>query len=159
MAILTDVLVASPFEAEAICRYSGGHFENWPCWQAKGFDSLIFSDLLRALGAEADAESLSRSDTLIYMETQDGPWVFHLPDVIPETLSTLEDDEIPDLAKRWLQGENAGYDLFERWLPGEKPAGFEDAVVESVVWELKDLRNLSKQALAADKSLLLWVCL
>ena len=65
MAILTDVLVASASEAEAICRCSGGHFENWPCWQAKGFDNLIFSDLLRALGAEADAESLSRGDTLI----------------------------------------------------------------------------------------------
>jgi hypothetical protein len=76
-----------------------------------------------------------------------------------KTLSTREDDEIPDLAQRRLQGENAGYDLFERWLPGEKRAGFEDAVVKNVMLALKDLRNLSKQALAANKSLLLWVCL
>jgi hypothetical protein len=30
-----------------------------------------------------------------------------------------------------VDGRLAGYDLFERWLPEEKPAGFEDAVVES----------------------------
>lgn len=156
---LTDVLVASPSEAEAICS-DLRHVENWPCWQVKDFDNLIFSDLLRALGAETDAEGLARGDTFIYrVDTQGGPWVFHLPDVIPRKLSTLDDDEIPALAERWLQGENAGYDLFERWLPGEKPAGFEDAVVESVALALKDLRNLSKQALAANKSLLLWVCL
>ena len=163
MGLLTDVLVSSSSDAEAICR-DLRHFEIWPCWQVKGFDNLVWSDLLslRALGAEADAESLARGDTLIYMETEGGPWVFHLPDVIPETLSTLstlEDNEISDLAARWLQGENAGYDLFERWLPGEKPAGFEDAVVESIVLALKDLRNLSKQAVAANKPLLLWVCL
>ncbi|MBO0755741.1 MAG: hypothetical protein J2P54_07760 [Bradyrhizobiaceae bacterium] len=159
MGILTDVLVASPSEAEAICR-DLCHFENWPCWQVKGFDNLIFADLLRALGAEAEAESLARGETLIYeLNTQGGPWIFHLPDVIPKALSTLEGDDIPDLAKRWLQGENAGYDLFERWLPGKKSAGFEDAVVENVVLALKDLRNLSKQAVAANKSLLLWVCL
>jgi hypothetical protein len=157
MALLTDVLVASPSEAEAICRASR-HFENWACWEAKGCDNLVLSDLVRALGAEADAERLAGDDRLVYGE-KDGPWVFHLPDVIPEKLSRLEDDEIPDLAERWLQGENAGYDLFQRWLPGEKPAGFEDAVVEGVVLALKDLRNLSKQALAANKSLLLWICL
>src|SRR5262245_23412572 len=92
MALLTDVLVASPSEAEAICR-DARHFENWPCWEAKRFDNLIFADLLRALGAEADAVSLAGVDRLIYGD-EDGPWIFHLPDVIPETLSTLEDDQI-----------------------------------------------------------------
>jgi len=157
MALLTDVLVASPSEAEAICR-DARHFENWPCWEAKRFDNLIFADLLRALGAEADAVSLAGVDRLIYGD-EDGPWIFHLPDVIPEMLSTLEDDQILDLAGRWLQGENAGYDLFERWLPGKKPAGFQEAVVGSVVVALKDLRTLSKQALAANTSLLLWMSL
>src|SRR5262245_37489506 len=161
MALLTDVLVASPSEAEAICR-DARHFENWPCWEAKRFDNLIFADLLRALGAEADAVSLAGLDRLIYGDLdrliygdEDGPWIFHLPDVIPETLSTLEDDQILDLAGRWLQGD----DLFERWLPGKKPAGFEEAVVGSVVVALKDLRTLSKQALAANTSLLLWMSL
>src|SRR5258708_36051140 len=105
MALLTDVLVASSSEAEAICR-DLRHFENWPCWQINGFDNLVFSDLLRALGAEADAKALVGEDRLIYAETEGGPWVFDLPDVIPKTLSTLEDDEIPDLAERWLQREN-----------------------------------------------------
>jgi hypothetical protein len=52
--VLTDVLAASPSEPEAICRYSG-HFENWPCRQVNGFHNLIFSDLLRTLGAEAES--------------------------------------------------------------------------------------------------------
>ncbi len=158
MALLTDVLVASSSEAEAICR-DLRHFENWPCWQINGFDNLVFSDLLRALGAEADAKTLAGEDRLIYAETEGGPWVFDLPDVIPKTLSTLEDDEIPDLAERWLQGENAGYDLAERWLQREEGAGYRDALVENIVLALKDLRILSKQAMAANKSLLLWMSL
>jgi hypothetical protein len=143
MALLTDVLVASSSEAEAICR-DLRHFEKWPCWQSKGVDNMVFSDLLRALGAEADATALARADRLIYREREDGPWVFHLPDIIPRTLSKLEDDEIPGLAERWLQGEEAGEG---------------GARVEDVVVALTELRNLSKQALAANKSLLLWVCL
>ena len=157
MGILTDVLVASPFEAEAICK-GLRHSENWPCWQVKGFDNLVFSDLVRALGAEADAESLAGDDRLIY-GGEGGPWVFHLPEVIPESLSTLEDDELPGLAERWLQGEEAGYELGERWLQEEKSPGYEEGLVESVALALKDLRELSKQALAANKSLLLWICL
>jgi hypothetical protein len=142
MALLTDVLVASSSEAEAICKTSR-HFERWPCWQSKGVDNLVFSDLVRALGAEADAQALARNDRLIYGEN-DGPWVFHLPDVIPNMLSTLEDDEIPDLAGRWLEGEESA-DTGAR--------------VEDVVVALKELRDLSRQAVAADKSLLLWMCL
>src|SRR5215475_6627169 len=143
MGLLTDVLVASPSEAEAICK-GLRHSENWPCWQVKGFDNLVFSDLVRALGAEADAESLAGDDRLIY-GGEGGPWVFHLPEVIPESLSTLEDDELPGLAERWLQEE--------------KSPGYEEGLVESVALALKDLRELSKQALAANKSLLLWICL
>ena len=143
MALLTDVLVASSSEAEAICR-DLRHSENWPCWQSRGVDNMVFSDLLRALGAETDARILARDDKLIYKENEDGPWVFHLPDVIPRTLSTLEDDEIPGLAERWLQGAEAGEG---------------GARVEDIVLALQELRNLSKQALAANKSLLLWMCL
>jgi hypothetical protein len=101
MALLTDVLVASSSEAEAICKTSR-HFARWPCWQSKGVDNLVFSDLVRALGA--DAQALARSDRLIY-GGNNRPWIFHLPDVIPRTLSTLQDGEIPDLAGRWLEGE------------------------------------------------------
>jgi hypothetical protein len=69
---------------------------------------------VRALGAEAEAKRLAGDDKRLVYGEKGGPWVFHLPDVIQETLSRPEDDEIPDLADRWLQGEDAGYDLFQR---------------------------------------------
>jgi hypothetical protein len=54
MALLTDVLVASPSEAEAICRTCvtsrTGHVGG-----SGDFDNLVFSDLLRVLGGPAHA--------------------------------------------------------------------------------------------------------
>jgi hypothetical protein len=110
MDLMTEVLVASPSESETICR-DLRYFEIWQCWQVKDFDCLVFSGSPGALGAEADAESPARGDRFICeLDTQGGPWI--LPDVIAKTLlSTLEDDKIPDLAERWLQGANAGYNL------------------------------------------------
>jgi len=49
----------------------------------QGCDNLVLSDLVKALGVEADAERLAGVDRLVYGEKH-GPWVFHLPDVIPE---------------------------------------------------------------------------
>src|SRR5258708_35036780 len=106
MALLTDVLVASSSEAEAICR-DLRHFENRPCWQINGFDNLVFSDLLRALRAEAEATSLAGEAILVYAETEAGPWVFDLPDVMPTPFSRLVHDAIPDVADLWLQVANA----------------------------------------------------
>ena len=143
MGLLTDVLVASPSEAEAICAELG-HSKKWPCWQSKGVDNLVFSDLLRTLGADADAKALRGEGRLIYVKDKGGPWVFHLPDVLPVFLAKLEDDEIPELAERWLQGEEAG--------DGGAP-------VEDIALALKELRALSKQAVVANKTLLLWMCL
>jgi hypothetical protein len=142
MGLLTDVLVASPSEAEAICA-DLRHFENWPCWQSKGVDNLVFSDLLRALGFDADAKALRGEGRLIYLKDKGGPWVFHLPDVLPIFLAKLQDDEIPVLAERWLQGEEAG------------DGG---ALVEDIALALTELRTLSKQAVLANKTLLLWMC-
>jgi hypothetical protein len=144
MGLLTDVLVAAPSEAEAICKVSR-HWEKWPCLQWKGADNQVFAELVTALGAEADAQALEQGDRLIYMENEEGPWVFHLPDVIPRTLSTLEDGDMPGLAGRWLQGEET--------------RDYLGMHVGVLVAALKDLRDLSRQAVAADKSLLLWVSL
>jgi hypothetical protein len=109
MAILTDILIASPSEAEAICAHVG-HFQRWPCLQWKGVDNLLLADLLAALGAEADAKALRGVGRMIYWESEGGPWVFHLPDTLPTLLAKLEDEKVPEVVERWMQGEQLSFD-------------------------------------------------
>jgi len=61
ISILTDILIASPSEAEAILA-DPGHHERWPCLQERDLDPLVIADLLAALGADEDAatESVGR---------------------------------------------------------------------------------------------------
>ncbi len=104
---------------------------------------MVFADLLAALGEDEEAKALRGESRLIYKKDQGGQWVFRLPDFLPGYLAKLEDDEIPEFAERWRQGEEI--------------AG--GGNVEDIALALKELRNLSKQAVVANKALLLWICL
>ena len=142
MAVLTDILIASPAEAEAICR-DLRHFERWPCLQYKSIDNIVLSDLLKALGSDEDAEDLARGGGLVFHEGQEGPWVFHLPDTLPTLLADLGDERIPEIAVRWAQGE----------------LSYAGAQISDVEMGLRQLRDFSRQAVAANRPLLLWMSL
>jgi hypothetical protein len=83
MALLTDVFVASPsgprqsVEPRATLRID----------HVGRPRLIVLSDLVRALGAEAGAERLAGDDNRLVYGEKGGPWVFHPPDVIQETLT------------------------------------------------------------------------
>lgn len=145
MSQITDILVAAPSEATEICTAFGRVLKRWPHWQTGGVDNLLIADLLTALGAEADAKALRGEGQLIHMESKEGPWVFHLPDALPALLAKLEDEQIRGVVERWMQGEQLSFDRRAR--------------AEDVEQAVQKLRDLSRQAVTANKSLLLRVSL
>jgi hypothetical protein len=141
MAVLTDILIASPSEAEAICR-DLRHFDRWPCLQYKSIDPIVLSALLVALGADEDAKALTGGSRVLFRDGKEGPSVFHLPDALPTLLANLEDEKIPEIAARWAQGD----------------LSYAGAQISGVEMGLRQLRDFSKQAVKANKPLLLWMC-
>ena len=140
MVILTDVLIASTSEAEAICA-DPQHHVRWPCLQWRNIDSELFGDLLAALGKDDDAKALRTGKATIYSSDASNSCVIHLTDTLPALLAKLDDENIPEVAKRWAQA-------------------ITDVRVEEdgpIVQALTELRDFSRQAVAANKPLLLWI--
>jgi hypothetical protein len=154
MAILTDILIAAPSEAEAIAAESR-HSQRWPCVQFNDVNNLVLADLLAALGADDDAEALRRGGRLIYGKGTDGPWIYHLPDTLPTLLAALEDEKLGKVAELWAQGEELSFD---RSFLARLKVDVQH-YLDGVGADLKQLRDLARQATAANKPLLLWVCL
>jgi hypothetical protein len=65
MAILTDLLIASTSEAEAICA-DPQHHVRWPCLQWRNIDVELFGDLLAALGEKDHAKALRAGRGIIH---------------------------------------------------------------------------------------------
>src|SRR5262245_16758637 len=154
MAILTDIIIASPEEAEAICA-DPQHSQRWPCLQFRDMNNMVLADLLDALWADDDAKALRGADRLVHSRGREGPWVFHLPDTLRVGLASLEDEMIPEVAERWAEGEELSFDLgFARRLKAQVQV---KDVLQDLISVLGPLRDFSRQALTANKPLLLWM--
>ena len=97
--------------------------------------------LLAALGEDDQAKSLRAGKGIIHKADTSGSCVVHLPDALPARLAELDDEKIPELAKRWAQQ-------------------ITDVRVEEdgpIVQALAELRDFSRRAVAANKPLLLWI--
>jgi len=143
VSILTDFIVAAPSEAEAICA-DQNHHNRWPCLQLKSLDNIKLSALLSVFGEQSDAEALEGETFLIHCPSKEGPWVFHLPDVLTDHLSKLDSQTIPSTAAQWAENEELQFD------------GWSESDVEPV---LEMLCDIARKAKSEQKSLLLWMCL
>src|SRR5262245_13010116 len=137
MSLLADILVAVPSDAQEIC--ADPERKRWPYVRYRSVDNLLLADLVAALGAETDAKALRGDALVIHRETESGPWVFHLPDTLPTLLAKIADEKVPEVVEGWMQGEQLTSDM-------RAPA--ED--VEQVV---RELRDLSRQAVTVNKPL------
>ena len=144
MGLLTDVVVALPDEAAAICAEKGAHAAKWPCFESKGLDNSALAALLTALGHADAAAALEGGEGVVFQESPEGSWVFHLPDVLRDSLSTLPLDGTPAVAERWVKQE-------ELALSGVQ--------AEDVLPVIDQLRALAARAKVAEKPLLLWMSL
>jgi len=140
MVIHTDVLIASTSEAEAICA-DPEHILHWPCLEWRNIDHELFGDLLAALGQDNDAEAMRAAKRIIYRADASNSCVFHLPDTLPALLADLDDEKIPEVAKRWAQ------EIVDVQVEEDGP----------IVQALTELRDFSRRAVAANKPLLLWI--
>ena len=138
MGILTDILVAAPSEAEAIIA-DHRHAQNWPCAQFKGLTPMELGDLCDALGINGGYKAL----ICIALESEGALSIYQFPDTFPALLAGCDDEQLRKVAVKWAAGENLAFDEVN-------PA---DLNVP-----LRRIRELSKQALSANKSLLLWMC-
>ena len=64
-------------------------------------DNSALAALAQALGDEEQALSLEAGETLIQMRSDEGPWLFLLPDSLLRRVAELPDNERPALLARW----------------------------------------------------------
>jgi hypothetical protein len=88
--------------------------------------------------------------TLVHAASDDGPWVFRLPDPLTARLAYLTPAEVPAVGAEWAAAMSD-----PRWFPGWSPAELE----ESCRLFVADLSGVAGRAVAAGRPLLLWVCM
>ena len=140
--VLSDLVVASPDQAEAIAKATvpskvfGGI-------DIKGVDSVMFATLHSIVTGEPLKSLLPKYQPVVEVG-HEGPWVFRIPSELVSRLARLHQVETAAISRRWARTEEFAR---ERW-------------PEKVVLDV--LQKISKLARKADDShqaLFLWMCL
>ena len=136
MAILTDIFVSSPADAQ---RYealepkrSGGPFE---LVQFKGLTSLEFGTLWAIIN---DEEFDFDKHALESLAPEENTWLFRFPPVFVQKLAALTPAAVKEVAAAWADTEELQWD----------PSEAEEVIVELV--------RLAKLASSPSKGLYLW---
>jgi len=102
--MLTDLIAASPTEAEAIVKAAGLE-EGWPILPAKSVDQIKLSSLALLLDGMALSTTAvveySRSFRLLADGGDMGPWVVSVPTNLVGGLAGLQDERINEIAQSW----------------------------------------------------------
>lgn len=148
MGVLSDIIIADRAEAASINAAVGRHFEQWDTLASKGIDTVKLGKLSQILASRSldDAETIARfmAHDVLHEASDDGPWIFPLPDELVSAVAALDDKTEKSVAAKWSAIEEFRLD---HWKP---------AVVEEY---LHDLVVHARKARDAGKSLLLWICL
>ena len=148
MGVLSDILIARPDEAGPINAAAGGHDLHGPRLPSKAIDTIKLGTLSQILaGRPADDVDIVASfmlDAVLHEASEDGPWVYLVPDDFTAKLATLDDETENRAARQWAETDEF---KLSRWP--------QDAVREY----LHDLVAHARRARADGKSLLLWMSL
>lgn len=143
MSVLTDLIIADESEAKAIA-VSGSPLLHWSGIAAKGIDHVKLGKLLSIVMGVPYQNSFINEFTQIAEASEDGPWVFRMPPRLVRPLAAMQGDELVRISGQWATAEE-----FAR-------SGWDEA---AVIQMLTSICDLSKQAIATGKALLMWVCL
>jgi len=143
MGMLTDFILAEPSDATAICR-SWPQRDKWPCLRMTWLDNSMLAALALAWNDESLAEKLESGAPVAAKTTNEGPWVFCLPDDFRDRLAALTPEQAPAVAQAWAQQE------------APQSGGWAADNLEPI---LDNLREFAQRAVREGKSILLWVCL
>src|SRR5215207_6182572 len=104
MGVLTDLVIADLSEAEAVAR-SSAPWETWRWVDAKGHNELTLAALLCILRGEKYREEISEEFPPLAQASEDGPWVYAVPEVLLIALQHLDEGRIPGAVSEWLRTE------------------------------------------------------
>jgi hypothetical protein len=141
MGVLTDIIIADETEAESIGK-ANVPCESWSGMDAKGIDQIKLGMLLSIVSHQPYITDLINEFTLLHEESDDGPWIYIIPQRLVSALAVLNDETLEQVAKEWSEIEE-----FNRWKKNDV------AVI------LNEICALAKNALIQKKALLMWMSL
>ncbi len=148
MDVLSDIIIADRTEAAAINAAGSAHLKQWPCLESKGIDTIKLGTLSQILNNrsvdDVNAVATFMADAVVDQKSDDGPWVYFVPEQLQVAIASLDEDAQESVAEKWAATEEFTLD---RWQPAD---------VEEY---LHDLVAHARKASGAGKSLLLWMSL
>jgi hypothetical protein len=144
MGVLTDFVVTSRSEIQRVCD-SDNPSKEFAGLEAKGIDTVKLGTLHAILVRTEFDPSFMNGDPLA-SGGDDGPWVVELPADLVQRLAALDAKQIGDAAAKWGKTEEFS-PQYDNWPP------------EEVHEILKGIANLCAKAIAARKSVLIWMAL
>ncbi len=143
MGVLTDIVVADSSEAIAVAQ-SSVPSRDWEGIDAKGIEHVKLAQLSAILRDESyDPDFVTQIEDLAEV-SEEGPWVFRLPQDFVHRLASLSEDQTPVVAEKWAKTEEF---ILDGWAASD---------VASV---LSDLHRVAEIACSRDKALLMWMSL
>ena len=141
MAVLTELVLANPQEAEAVGKASVP-IRQWEGLDAKGHNEITLGTLLAILRGEQITDDTFLDCPCLYEGSQEGPWVYALPQELADAILGLEEARLGDVVNQWCDTE----ELEE--LPPDQARDF-----------LRALKALFVAAQERGKSVLMWTSL
>lgn len=142
MGVLSDLVVAPAEDAERVAHASVPSRE-FGGIDIKGVDTVKFGTLHSLVTGRTFDEVLPLYDPVAEV-SEDGPWVFRIPEELVLRLAALSDEERRTVAVKWAATE-------EFALSGWEEAAVSDGLVA--------ICELARRATDAGHALFLWMCL
>jgi hypothetical protein len=141
-----DVATAIAIVAKGGPASRGREHQGIDVVEAKGVDDAVILGKLIALARGAEWDLKTSDSALVWTEDEaEGPWLTALADSTRDTLGSIQDDQLDELAAGWSQIEE-----FTRFSPVSA-----DELRPGVV----DFVGLARRALDAGDHLYCWMCL
>jgi len=140
VGVLSDLVVAPSGDADRIAR-AAVPSQEFGGIDIKGIDTVKLC-MLHALVTDQPYKTLKDQYTPVVSVSDEGPWVFRLPDSCVDALARLDDEARAAVATRWAQTKEF---QFDRWRTA--------AVAEA----LEAISALARRAVESKQSVFLWM--
>jgi hypothetical protein len=142
MGVLSDLVVANEADAERVA-HTQVPSQAFGGIDVKGIDSVRFATLHSILTGRSFEELLPSYEPA-FSASDDGPWVFRLPDELVTRLANLTDSERQSIAERWAATEEFELDDWDATMVAE--------TFEAICGQ-------AANAESTKRALFLWMCL
>ena len=140
MGVLCDLVVGDVGDAERIGR-SRAPAAEFGGLDIKGIDVVKLCQLHALLSSRALKELLADYDPVVVV-SDEGPWVFRVPEDLVERVARLGEEERQSVAARWAETAEL---VMDRWKS------------EDVARVLDGIAGLAREAEQAGKTLFFWM--